>query len=123
MQVLASEGVKIDDMFAHGGMFRTQGVAQRLLAASINAPVSVGATASEGGAWGIAVLADFTAKVAGQLAAPDLSDYLNAQVFAGTETQTIVPIAQDVAGFKTYLERYSRGLVLQHAAIAALPNA
>lgn len=123
MHVLASEGVKIDDMFAHGGMFRTHGVAQRLLAGSINAPVSVGDTASEGGAWGIAVLADFTAKVANQSVAPDLSNYLNTHVFAGTETQTIVPVPQDVAGFETYLERYSRGLALQHAAVAALPNA
>ena len=59
MNVLHGEGVKLDSMFAHGGMFRTAGVAQRLLAAAIGAPVTVGDTASEGGAWGIAVLAEY----------------------------------------------------------------
>ena len=46
-------------MFAHGGLFTTKGVAQRFLAAAIDTPVSVGATAAEGGAWGIAVLAAY----------------------------------------------------------------
>ncbi len=59
MNVLHGEGVRLDSMFAHGGMFRTAGVAQRLLAAAIGAPVTVGDTASEGGAWGIAVLAEY----------------------------------------------------------------
>ena len=57
MRVLDDEGVALDRMFAHGGMFRTAGVAQRFLAGALDAPVAVGETASEGGAWGIAVLA------------------------------------------------------------------
>ncbi len=59
MRVLADEGVALDRMFAHGGMFRTAGVAQRFLAGALDAPVAVGETASEGGAWGIAVLAAY----------------------------------------------------------------
>src|SRR5690606_16408521 len=59
MRVLDGEGVALDQMFAHGGMFRTAGVAQRFLAGALDSPVSVAATASEGGAWGIAVLASF----------------------------------------------------------------
>ena len=59
MRVLADEGVELDRMFAHGGIFRTAGVAQRLLAGALDAPVAVGETASEGGAWGIAVLASY----------------------------------------------------------------
>ena len=53
------EGVRLDPMFAHGGLFTTKGVAQRFLAAAIDTPVSVGDVAAEGGAWGIAVLAAF----------------------------------------------------------------
>ena len=53
------EGVRLDRMFAHGGLFKTKGVAQRFLAAAIDTPVSVGDVAAEGGAWGIAVLAAF----------------------------------------------------------------
>jgi sugar (pentulose or hexulose) kinase len=43
-------------MFAHGGLFKTEGVAQKLLAAAIDTPVAVASVAAEGGAWGIAVL-------------------------------------------------------------------
>lgn len=64
MRVLDDEGVGLDRMFAHGGMFRTAGVAQRFLAGALGAPVSVGDTASEGGAWGIAVLAAYARAVA-----------------------------------------------------------
>ena len=56
------EGVRLDRMFAHGGLFKTEGVAQRFLAAAIDTPVSVGDVAAEGGAWGIAVLAAFAAR-------------------------------------------------------------
>ena len=79
MNVLHGEGVKLDSMFAHGGMFRTAGVAQRLLAAAIGAPVTVGDTASEGGAWGIAVLAEYLRTGASE----SLGDYLAGRVFAG----------------------------------------
>lgn len=115
MRVLHSEDVQIDNMLAHGGVFRTAGVAQRLLAASIDAPVSVAATASEGGAWGIAVLADF---VRTRLETPELSlqDYLNNKIFADAEINTMAPLAQDVAGFAEYLTRYEAGLAIQKTA-------
>ncbi len=63
MQVLEGEGVALDAMFAHGGIFRTAGVAQRFLAGALGAPVAVGETASEGGAWGIAVLAAYVSGI------------------------------------------------------------
>ena len=72
MRVLEDEGVALDRMFAHGGMFRTAGVAQRFLAGALDAPVAVGETASEGGAWGIAVLAAYLSHAA----ETDLTRYL-----------------------------------------------
>jgi len=127
MRVLAEEGVRIDGMFAHGGMFRTAGVAQRLLAAAIDAPVSVGHTAGEGGAWGIAVLAAFARARAGTPSAtgvpgegPDLGAYLREHVFATAETETVDPDPADVAGFAAYLERYDAGLAVERSAVAAL---
>ena len=119
MRVLDDEGVALDRMHAHGGMFRTAGVAQRFLAGALGAPVSVGAAASEGGAWGIAVLAAFTREVAAG-AASDLADYLDARVFTGAETATVVPDPADVAGFADYLDRYRAGLAVEAAAVAAL---
>jgi sugar (pentulose or hexulose) kinase len=111
--------VGIDRMFAHGGMFRTAGVAQRFLAAALDAPVSVGATASEGGAWGMAVLSAFRRAVAAGEAS-DLSSYLGDSVFAGADLSTVDPDPADVAGFATYLDRYRAGLAIEAAAVAAL---
>jgi sugar (pentulose or hexulose) kinase len=117
MRVLADEGVVIDEMFAHGGMFRTAGVAQRFLAGALGTPVTVTETASEGGAWGIAVLASYLrAADHGQ----SLDDYLDEQVFATTAFDTTQPDPTDVAGFTTYLARYSDGLAVERIAIEAL---
>jgi sugar (pentulose or hexulose) kinase len=115
MRVLADEGVQLDRMLAHGGMFRTAGVAQSMLAAALDAPVAVGDTASEGGAWGIAVLADYLSH-----AHMPLRDYLDERVFAGAQISVADPEPADVAGFAAYLERYRRGLAIEAAAVAAL---
>ncbi|WP_334171128.1 xylulokinase [Sinomonas sp.] len=121
MRVLAREGVGLDRMFAHGGLFRTAGIAQRFLAGAMEAPVSVAHTASEGGAWGIAVLAAFlTAAQAGTERA-DLGTYLRERVFGGFEFETADPRPDDVAGFGAYLEQYRAGLAIEQAALEAIP--
>jgi sugar (pentulose or hexulose) kinase len=119
MRVLAGEDVAIDAMFAHGGIFRTEGVAQRLLAAAVGAPVAVGETASEGGAWGIAVLAAY-ARAAGEPDAPSLGAYLDQHVFADAALDVVEPDADDLAGFAAYLERYAAGLAVERAAVEAI---
>ncbi len=116
MRVLADEGVELDRMFAHGGIFRTAGVAQRLLAGALDAPVAVGETASEGGAWGIAVLASYLS-AADEL---DLGTYLSERVFADAAFDTVDPVAEDVAGFAAFLDRYRAGLAAEAAAVEAL---
>lgn len=116
MQVLTDEGVALDRMFAHGGMFRTAGVAQRFLAGALAAPVAVGELASEGGAWGIAVLASYLAH-ADELS---LGEYLDEQVFAAASLSTVEPDPADVAGFASYLDRYRAGLAVEAAAVASL---
>ena len=116
MRVLASEGVELDRMFAHGGIFRTAGVAQRFLAGALDAPVAVGETASEGGAWGIAVLASYL-RSADEL---DLGAYLNDRVFADAAFETVEPDASDVAGFAAFLDRYRDGLAAESAAVHAI---
>ena len=108
------EGVRLDTMFAHGGLFTTKGVAQRFLAAAINTPVSVGATAAEGGAWGIAVLAAFLIR---RTPGQSLADYLTTEVFAGAELRRIEPDPADVAGFDAFMQRYIPALPVQRAAV------
>jgi sugar (pentulose or hexulose) kinase len=112
-----TEGVRLDRMFAHGGLFRTEGVAQRFLAAAIDTPVSVGDVAAEGGAWGIAVLAAFaTRRSPGQ----GLADYLDTAVFSGTALRTVAPEPADVAGFDAFMQRYVAGLPVERAAVTSL---
>ncbi|WP_203135596.1 FGGY-family carbohydrate kinase [Microbacterium sp. JZ31] len=119
MRTLAEEDVAIDAMFAHGGLFRTAGVAQRLLAAALGAPVVVGDTAGEGGAWGMALLAAYRHAVAAG-DARGLAAWLAAEVFAGAETTTAEPTAAEVDDHVRYLERWSAGLVAERAAIDAI---
>ena len=126
MRVLRDEGVALDRMFAHGGMFRTAGVAQRFLAGAIDAPVSVADTASEGGAWGIAVLAAYLSASQGAggasaSTAAELDAYLRHRVFGGFAFETTNAHPDDVAGFATYLQRYQAGLAVEQAAIDAIP--
>jgi sugar (pentulose or hexulose) kinase len=116
MRVLAGEGVRLDAMLAHGGVFRTVGVAQRLLAAAVDAPVAVGATAGEGGAWGMAVLAAYLEAHGEQ----PLGDYLATRVFADAETHVVAPDLTDTAGYATFLDRYRQGLAVERAATEAL---
>ncbi len=111
MRTLADEGVSVERMYAHGGIFRTAGVAQRFLAGALDAPVAVGDAAAEGGAWGIAVLAAFLETET------DLDTYLAERVFAGADIRTLDPDPADVAGFATYLDRYRAGLDIERAAI------
>jgi sugar (pentulose or hexulose) kinase len=109
-----TEGVRLDRMFAHGGMFKTEGVAQRFLAAAIDTPVSVGDVAAEGGAWGMAVLAAFAVR---RSPGQSLADYLDTAVFTGANVQTAEPDAADVAGFDAFMRRYVAGLPVQRAAV------
>ncbi len=109
-----TEGVRLDRMFAHGGLFKTEGVAQRFLAAAIDTPVSVGDVAAEGGAWGIAVLAAFAASGSPERS---LTDYLDTTVFPGTSLQTAEPDPIDVAGFDAFLQRYVAALPVERSAV------
>lgn len=109
------EQVEVDRITGHGGWFKTPEVGQRILAAAINAPISVMETAGEGGAWGIALLAGFLVNN------PDgetLADYLDDRVFAGHKGVKITPTDAEVAGFDTYIESYKAGLAIEQAAVA-----
>lgn len=112
--MLKQEGVKVDQMLGHGGLFKTKGVGQRIMAAAIDAPVTVMDTAGEGGAWGIAVLASFMLQ---KKAGETLEEYLTNKVFADQKGTTINPDSEDVKGFDAFIERYKKGLEIERAAV------
>ena len=105
------EHVQVDRITGHGGLFKTKGVGQRILANALNSPISVMETAGEGGAWGIALLAGYLINNKGLT----LADYLDQQVFAGQQCETIAPTAEEVAGFERYLENYQHFLSAEKA--------
>ena len=115
--LMKGEQVKVDRILGHGGLFKTKGVGQRILAAAVNAPVSVMETAGEGGAWGIAILASYMMR---KEEGETLEAYLEKKVFgenAGTEMQ---PDPEDVKGFEKFIERYKAGLAIERAAVECL---
>ena len=115
--LLKEEHVELDELMGHGGLFKTKGVGQKVMAAAVNVPVSVMETAGEGGAWGIALLASY---MVNKGADETLSQYLDDKVFAGQESVTLSPDAKDVEGFDTFIKRYSEGLAIERAAVDSL---
>ena len=110
------EHVQVDRITGHGGLFKTPGVGQRVLAAALNSPISVMETAGEGGAWGIALLAAF---VVNNRKGQSLPEWLNDCVFLGNAGTEIAPSREDVEGFNRYIETYKRGLSIEKAAVEA----
>lgn len=111
------EQVKIDQILGHGGFFKTEEVGQKIMAAAMNVPVSVMATAGEGGAWGMALLAAYMLR---KTSRETLEAYLTEKVFAGQQGTTIAPDPADVKGFAVFMERYKKGLVIEKTAGDAL---
>ena len=112
--LLKKENVRLDRMMGHGGLFKTKGVGQRILAGAINTPVYVMETAGEGGAWGIALLADYLVRKGD---GESLTDYLNNKVFHEAKGTGMDPVAGDVEGYEKFMERYTKGLAVERAAV------
>lgn len=112
------EGVKLDNIYGHGGLFKTKGVGQRIMAAAINAPVSLMETAGEGGAWGIALLASY---MLNKKENQPLDAFLSEEVFHGETGVRMEPNAEDVAGFDAFIQRYKECLPVERAAVESLP--
>ena len=114
MELMNREHVGIDCVYGHGGLFKTEGVAQNLLAAAIHAPVTVMETAGEGGAWGIALLAEYMVK---HEQGETLEDYLQTKVFSGMKQTTVSPDPEDERGFDEYFSRFVACLPVQQSAV------
>lgn len=117
--LLKGEGVKIDLLFGHGGLFKTKDVGQKIMSAAVDVPVAVMENAGEGGAWGIAILASY---MKSKEADETLAEYLNKKVFLDKECSTIMADESDVQGFEQFIVRYTEGLPIERAAVDNLKN-
>lgn len=115
--ITKNESVAIDSILAHGGLFKTPVVGQKIVAAAMNAPVSVMATAGEGGAWGMAILASY---MMNKDQKESLEEFLDKKVFEEVDRLEIYPDGFDVKGFEEFIERYKKGLVIEQTAVETL---
>lgn len=113
MRILKKEHVEIQKILGHGGLFKTPVVGQSILAAAIDAPVTVMETAGEGGAWGIGLLAMYCVR---HSEGETLESYLDNKVFAGMPSSTLEPVKADVEGFQAWLEKYCAHLPVERMA-------
>ncbi len=103
----------IDKLLGHGGLFKTAGVGQSIMANALNTPVWVMTTAGEGGPWGMALLAAYMVeKDEGET----LPQFLDSKIFAGAEGTKVDPDQIGVEGFNKFMERYTSCLKVEKAA-------
>ena len=115
--LLKEEQVKVDRIYGHGGLFKTKGVAQGILAAAFDASVAVMETAGEGGPWGMAILASYMVNKEDN---ETLEDFLNNKVFADSKGDVMEPVAEDVAGFEEYMKLYVSALEAERKAVETI---
>jgi sugar (pentulose or hexulose) kinase len=110
------EGVVIEEIRGHGGFFKGGDTGQRLMAAALNIPVSIPATAGEGGAWGMAILAAYMLRADAKQALPDYLD----ELVAGSIGEPVQPDPRDVKGFNEFFARHREGLAIERQAVQSL---
>ena len=107
------ENVTIRRLVAHGGIFKTPLVAQKLLSAAVGAVISVYPTAGEGGAYGMALL---TAYMARRETMP-FPDFLDRYAFSDVETLDLCASPEEMEGFERFLARYKRAFPVEKTAV------
>lgn len=105
------ENVHIEQIFGHGGVFKTTGVAQKFLASALDTPIATMKTAGEGGAWGIALLANYLNRNS-----DSLESYLD-QIFTCANTFVTPPDKEIYQGYNDYMKRYLKNLPVVKKAI------
>ncbi|MCI0582657.1 MAG: hypothetical protein L0227_07140 [Chloroflexi bacterium] len=117
MDILTSEeGVVIDEIRGHGGFFKAGRAGQQMMAAALNIPVSIAATAAEGGAWGMALLAAYTVR---DHPGQSLPDYLDERI-AASIGRPLRPDPRDAQGFEEFFRRHAKGLSIEREAVQVL---
>lgn len=112
INILYDEGVSVEEIKAHGGIFKTELVAQKILASALKAPISISKTASEGGAWGMAILANYSLDQKGK----SLVEFLDDCVFSEEKLTTHTPSNEDVESYNLFMDKHIKALEIQKSA-------
>lgn len=100
------ENVKIDKVIAHGGILKTKNIAQEIISEILDTEVNTYETASEGGAWGMALLALYTKFYNDE----KLDYFLNNRIFNSIEEYKIERNKKLKKEIDNYLLRYDNYL-------------
>lgn len=104
------ENIEIKEMSAHGGVFKTKEVMQKIVASSLNTKISLYDSASEGGSWGIACLALYLDK---KDDFESLDDFLEKVLFSDQVKYSKIPDEKIVKSFEVFLNNYKKFLPIQ----------
>lgn len=104
IDILKKEDVKIESVLAHGGFYKTDFIGQNATSAVLKTPVTVMETASEGGAWGMAVLALYALNNNIPFA-----EFLDA-VFKDVNKKVVMASSEEIDKCQHFLVRYKKGL-------------
>lgn len=107
VEIFDNEGIEIDSVLAHGGFYKTDFIGQNATSALLNAPVTVYESASEGGAYGIALLALYLDN-----SDKDLGLFLS-EIFKNSKKKVILASDREKQKFKKFVKRYKQNLDIE----------
>lgn len=110
LDILKEENAKIDSVIGHGGFFKTKDVGQIVTSALLNVPVTTFNNASEGGSYGIALLALYCMNNK-----QTLEDFLD-EIFKNNESTTLMANENEVNKAKNYMNNYIKYLKIEKEA-------
>ncbi|PJG82318.1 xylulokinase [Caviibacterium pharyngocola] len=116
--LIQQEKITISKIVAHGGIFKTPNVASGILAAALNVPIAVMSTASEGGAWGIALLAGYL-EMSDDIS---LTQYLDEIIFKHTDISINQPEPSTVQGYERFIQGYKQNISVAKEAARIYSN-
>lgn len=109
-KLLREKGAVPKELVGHGGFFKTPRVAMAALSAAMKCTVTLTPDSSEGGAWGIALLASYMGRT------EPLADYLDG-VLAKNKMQSYTASEDEMRDFEIYLENFKKLLEVERTAV------
>ena len=114
IDILQNERVKIERLLGHGGIFKTEGVAARILSSALSIPILTMTNAGEGGPYGMALLALYMIE---KEQFCSLDEFLEEKVFKDSVIREDRAGEKEQLGFSSFSRLYEKSLPLESLAV------
>lgn len=114
IEILIDEGVEIERLLGHGGIFKTEGVAARILSSALSVPILTMKNAGEGGPYGMALLALYMIEKDRYCS---LDEFLKEGVYKNSETWEERAGEKEQLGFTAFSRLYDKSLPVEALAV------